>query len=179
MEYQTLVIDRCYVPVQRISWTDAITMWWTGRAEILEEYDEVVRSPSREMRIPAVVRFVTGRLSYRRTGGARYNPRNLYLRDRGRCQYCGRKLTEAEATKDHFVPRERHGQTNWENILLACLACNQKKGSMTPKQAQMVPLSRPHRPKKGALPLVPGLSRVPADVPALWQPYLRAPRPSL
>jgi len=169
MELQTLVLDRSYQPIRRVPWTEAISLWWSGRAEVLEEYDEVARSPSREVHVPAVVRHVRG-MHRRRTGEARFNRRTVYLRDGGRCQYCGAKVPLDAATYDHLVPRCQGGETVWENILLSCVPCNQKKGGRTAAEARMAPRSMPRRPRAGTLPLVPHVGT--ADVPEVWKTYL-------
>ena len=33
------------------------------------------------------------------------------------------------------MPRSRDGETSWENIVCACVACNVKKGGRTPQEA--------------------------------------------
>ena len=65
-------------------------------------------------------------------------------RDSGkRCAYCEIKLTEAEATYDHKVPRAAGGQTSRENGKVACGDCNQTKKTMSAnafKRKVMCPL---------------------------------------
>ena len=58
------------------------------------------------------------------------------------CQYCGCRLLYVKhhtqkrhrgkrniATCDHFVPRSKGGSSSWENRVIACTECNQKKGA--------------------------------------------------
>jgi 5-methylcytosine-specific restriction endonuclease McrA len=59
--------------------------------------------------------------------------KNIFERDRCQCQYCGKVLPKHELTIDHVIPRSRGGEDTWENLVLACVHCNLKKGSMTPK----------------------------------------------
>jgi 5-methylcytosine-specific restriction endonuclease McrA len=40
-------------------------------------------------------------------------------------------------TIDHVVPRAQGGQSQWENCVLACVACNKGKADRTPEQAGM------------------------------------------
>jgi 5-methylcytosine-specific restriction endonuclease McrA len=70
--------------------------------------------------------------------------KNLLHRDANSCQYC-RKSGE-EMTLDHVIPRSRGGQDTWENIVVACVRCNVRKGSRTPKEAEMPLLKQPSRP---------------------------------
>lgn len=53
-----------------------------------------------------------------------------YDRDGGRCGYCGVELTFEESTIDHITPRSAGGGYIYENLLLACLECNQSKEDM-------------------------------------------------
>jgi 5-methylcytosine-specific restriction endonuclease McrA len=48
---------------------------------------------------------------------------------------------------DHIIPKCQGGVTNWENIVVACLACNSRKAGRTPKQAGMNLLKDPKRPR--------------------------------
>ena len=52
--------------------------------------------------------------------------RNIMIRDRFCCQYCGCKRN---LTIDHVHPQSKGGRNTWENLVTACMACNQKKGS--------------------------------------------------
>lgn len=35
-----------------------------------------------------------------------------------------------KVTRDHQVPRSRGGETNFENLVIACLRCNLEKANM-------------------------------------------------
>jgi 5-methylcytosine-specific restriction endonuclease McrA len=141
----TLVLNATYQPVARIPWQRAITLLFLGKVEVLEEYeDKTIRSVSFEVKMPSVVRFF--RLLKRRKPVVRFSRENVFARDQGRCQYCRRKVSRAEATYDHVVPRSQGGGTNWENIVIACVPCNQHKGGRTPEQAHMKLDKVPARP---------------------------------
>jgi 5-methylcytosine-specific restriction endonuclease McrA len=141
----TLVLNATYQPVARIPWQRAITLLFLGKVEVLEEYeDKTIRSVSFEVKMPSVVRFF--RLLKRRKPVVRFSRENVYARDLGKCQYCRRKVSRAEATYDHVVPRSQGGGTNWENIVIACVPCNQHKGGRTPEQAHLRLERTPVRP---------------------------------
>ena len=53
----------------------------------------------------------------------------LIDRDGPRCVWCGRELWRRDLTLEHVVPRSRGGHTTPENALLACRACNRRRGS--------------------------------------------------
>jgi len=143
----TLVLNATYQPVARIPWQRAITLLFLGKVEVIEEYeDKTIRSVSFEVKMPSVVRFF--RMLKRRKPVIRFSRDNVYARDQAKCQYCGRRVTRAEATYDHVLPRSQGGGTNWENIVIACVPCNQQKGGRTPEQAKMRLALAPTRPTK-------------------------------
>lgn len=78
----------------------------------------------------------------------KFNRRNIYARDRNRCQYCGKKFSSSELSLDHVLPRTLGGKTTWENIVCACLACNVRKGGRTPDQAGMALVAEPVKPRR-------------------------------
>jgi 5-methylcytosine-specific restriction endonuclease McrA len=55
------------------------------------------------------------------------------FRDCGRrCVYCAARLGLEAATLDHVIPLSRGGNHAPGNLVAACIACNQLKGSMLP-----------------------------------------------
>ena len=44
-----------YYPLSLWSWQDAVKAAWLDRVQIVAEYDDIVRSPTTEIRIPSVV----------------------------------------------------------------------------------------------------------------------------
>lgn len=70
--------------------------------------------------------------------------KNLFRRDGMRCQYCGK--SNVQLTIDHIVPRSRGGKEEWENLVVACISCNNKKGNRTPEEAGMKLLCKPKKP---------------------------------
>lgn len=144
---ETLVLNASYQPVARIPWQRAITLLFLGKVEVIEEYeDKTIRSVTFEVKMPSVVRFF--RMLKRRKPVIRFSRENVYARDHGSCQYCGQKVARSEATYDHVVPRSQGGKTNWDNIVIACVPCNQFKGGRTPDQARMRLKSAPSKPTK-------------------------------
>ena len=165
----TLVLDPGYQPVARVPWMRAVTLLFAGKVEVVENYDDwTVRSVTVELKVPCVVRFLRGVRGLKKV--VRFSRENVYARDAGRCQYCQRKIARPEATYDHVVPRSQGGHTRWENIVIACLPCNQKKGGRTPQQAGMKLRTTPHKPK--ALPESVRFTFTPG-MPQAWRSWLR------
>ncbi|MBS2032486.1 MAG: HNH endonuclease [Deltaproteobacteria bacterium] len=165
----TLVLDPGYQPVARVPWMRAVALLFMGKVEVVESYDSwTVRSVTVELQVPAVVRFLRGVRGVKRA--VRFSRENVYARDSGRCQYCGQRVPRPEATYDHVLPRSQGGHTRWENIVIACLPCNQKKGGRTPQQASMKLRTVPAKPK--ALPEAVRFTYTPG-MPAQWRSWLR------
>lgn len=60
--------------------------------------------------------------------------RAVLIRDGRICRYC--TSTDGPFHFDHVVPWSRGGQSNLENIAVACESCNLKKGAKTPAEWQ-------------------------------------------
>lgn len=168
---ETLVLNASYEPVARVPWQRAITLLFSGKVEVVEEYDNrTVRSVSFELKMPSVVRFL--RYLKRRKPVVRFSRENVYARDEGRCQYCRRPVTRAEATYDHVVPRAQGGHTCWENIVISCVGCNQRKGGRTPEQARMALTKPPVKPSR-----LPDVLKITftfqKGMPDSWKSWLR------
>lgn len=61
--------------------------------------------------------------------------REIFERDKWTCQYCGEKLSEENATLDHFIPQSGGGKPNKDNLKTSCLLCNAIKAGKTYEKA--------------------------------------------
>ena len=124
-----------------------------------------IRAVQFRLRVPEVITLTAyDRLP---AAAVTFSRRNIFKRDHYTCQYCGRqgrnqlgndlpdgksfcasagrdKATRLpwqpggeELTIDHVVPRARGGQSRWDNCVLACVECNNRKADRTPEQAKM------------------------------------------
>ena len=103
---QCVVLNATYEPLTLISSRRALILFLEQKATILQEYDEEIHSPSVTFKLPAVIalkRFVKGRQVY--TTPAILTQRNLFVRDKWTCQYCGRSKSQLHGhevlTRDH------------------------------------------------------------------------------
>src|SRR4051812_15668156 len=115
MNAQTLVLTPWYTPHKIISWQTAVVMSFLDKVEIVEEYDEILRSPSVSMKVPAVVRLKKSIGGIKR--GVKFSKLNVLQRDGFRCQYCGAKGSADQLNYDHVIPRAQGGKTGWDNIV--------------------------------------------------------------
>lgn len=178
---QTLVLDVGFQPINRTTMKRAVLLLLKGRAEVVEEYDRTIwagkedkRTATKQFQAPSVIRLIHNVASHSKY--PRFNRHNIWLRDKGRCQYCGTKCPldgEGKFTYDHVIPAAMGGTRRWENIVVACYDCNQRKGGRTPDQAKMRLLSRPVRPRS-----LPGAAQGrgfswSAGMPNGWKQWLR------
>jgi 5-methylcytosine-specific restriction endonuclease McrA len=166
---RVLVLTPSFVPHKVVSWERAITMYFCRKVEIVDSYDEDLRSPSMTMKMPAVVRLTKTPSGIKRS--VKFSRLNVFTRDGFRCQYCGSPKRLGELSYDHVVPRHCGGRTTWENIVSCCYPCNHRKANRTPEQASMRLLRAPVRPK--TLPLMPPRFD-PRDVPPIWAEWVKA-----
>lgn len=166
----TLVLSAAWEPMEVVPWQRAMTLLFTDKVEVLEEYaDRKIRTVRLELAMPSVVRFQ--KMLKHRKKAIRFSRQNVYARDHGRCQYCRARVPRHAATYDHVVPRAQGGRTTWENVVISCMRCNQKKGNRTPEQARLTLASTPVRPTS----LPNGLGLVITYQPGMptgWKQYL-------
>jgi len=162
-----LVLNATYEPVNVCAARRAIILVLNGVARAEEEASNIIHSTRLAMRIPSVIRL----LEYRRIPhqARALSRKNILLRDRNTCQYCGQALAAAELTLDHVVPRSQGGKSAWENLVACCHPCNNRKGDQTPEQAG-IKLQRP--PKPFNLHTSRHLMRLMAHGNGQWRKYL-------
>lgn len=129
-----------YLPLSAVQWKEAIVYMFMDKCDVLEWYDDwIVKSPSWETKVPAVIIL---KEFQRRRRTPRFSKTNLYLRDLYTCQYCNSSFPRKSLTMDHVRPLSLGGKTNWENIVSACGPCNTRKGNkmkMKPKRMPYIP----------------------------------------
>lgn len=137
------------------------------KVEVIREYDREVKSVSRRVRLPAVIRLL--RFVRNNHTSVKFSRKNVFLRDDYTCQYCGKRLEPKYLTCDHIIPRSRGGVTEWMNIVTSCIYCNLKKGDKLPEEGGMLPLKKPLRPSSfHVLMLNVGIKAL----PDYWKDYL-------
>lgn len=181
---ECLVLNADYTPLSIVSWQKAIVWYFRFQhepnygIEIIDFYkDDNIKSTNKSFPIPSIARSTKFfKLTHQELTFSR---KNLFLRDNHKCQYCGETFYINELTYDHVVPKSKWNYANgsptvWTNIVTACLPCNRKKGSRTPKEANMPLISFPFKPRKNPkyLPIANKLSTIRDDIPVEWQPYI-------
>jgi 5-methylcytosine-specific restriction endonuclease McrA len=138
-----LVLNQNYQPLNICRARRAVVMIWRGKAEVVENNSDVMRSACIDIPVPSVIRLVY--LIRRPPIRLKLSRREVFLRDRFTCQYCSKQTRDL--TIDHVIPRRLGGEHSWENVVSACRACNQKKAGRSPQEASMRLLRPPAAPR--------------------------------
>ena len=166
---RTLLLNATFEPLKIISWQRAITLLTQGKVEVIDFYDRDVRGVSITFKLPSILRLLKLVKVRRASREVRFSRANIYQRDKYTCQYCGIKYPAEDLTFDHVTPQVQGGQATWENIVTACLSCNNRKGGRTPGQAGMRLIRPPLKPKW--MPVVT-LTLGIRNAPLSWRDYL-------
>ena len=103
----------------------------------------VIRATTFSLNLPQVI--VLSRYNRIPPRSLKFNRRNVFLRDRHTCQYCGVTSGDSELTIDHVIPRSRGGATGWDNLVVACTCCNTRIGNKLPQEVEMFPRCKPRK----------------------------------
>ncbi|UCE19948.1 MAG: HNH endonuclease [Gemmatimonadota bacterium] len=163
LDRDVLVLNQNYEPLSVCSAKRAIILVFLGKAEIIEHHDLSVRSISRSFPLPSVVRLILYIQIPRK--GVILSRRNVIKRDGHRCQYCS--TTQGAMTVDHVIPKTLGGKDSWDNLVCACIGCNNKKGNRTPEQAHLQLIRQPRVPNR-----ITFIQHFIGIADARWRPYL-------
>jgi len=135
-----LVLNLNYVPVNVCTVRRAIVLLSKGKAELLENHRGQLHTVTDAIDAPSIIRldYMVKRPFLPR----KLSKKEVFLRDRFACQYCGKKAPDL--TLDHVIPRRQNGAHTWENVVAACNRCNLHKAGRTPAEAKMR-LAKPPR----------------------------------
>lgn len=162
-----LVLNRLWQVVNICTAERALCLLCTGHAQVVHEdggvfntfslpewcdisgngptTSAVARTVSLRIRIPHIILLlVFDRLPNKNVKLTRHN---VFSRDKNTCQYCGEKFDRKDLNIDHVVPRDRGGKTTWDNVVCSCLRCNTHKRNRSPRQAGMVLIRKPKKPR--------------------------------
>lgn len=141
-DYEVLLLNANYEPLNVCNIRRAVSLILVGKAEVLTDSQDRVKSSEHEWTAPSVVRM---RYQVRRPmPQLRLSRHSILARDSHTCQYCG---STRDLTIDHVLPRWNGGTNSWDNLVTCCRKCNLKKGDKTPEQAKMKLARKPRRPQ--------------------------------
>ncbi|HLJ29205.1 MAG TPA: HNH endonuclease [Candidatus Angelobacter sp.] len=141
MQTPVLVLNASYEPINICAARRAIVLVLKGLAMPEEENGQCLHAARIAMRVPSVIRLLEYRRIPHQTRAL--SRKNILLRDRNTCQYCGVVMSSNDLTLDHVVPRSRGGSSTWENLVACCHSCNRKKGNHLLVEINMKLLKEP------------------------------------
>jgi 5-methylcytosine-specific restriction endonuclease McrA len=141
MQTPVLVLNASYEPINICAARRAIVLVLKGLAMSEEENGHFLHAARIAMRVPSVIRLLEYRRIPHQTRAL--SRKNILLRDRNTCQYCGVILSSSDLTLDHVVPRSRGGSSTWENLVACCHPCNRRKGNHLLGESDMKLLKEP------------------------------------
>ena len=158
-----LVLNLNYVPLNICTVRRAVVLVGKGKAELLENHRGQVRTVDKLVDVPSIIRLVY--LVKKPFLPRKLSKKEVFLRDRFTCQYCGKK--SQDLTLDHVVPRRQFGAHTWENVVAACSRCNLRKAGRTPVEAGMLLERQPRAPDPN-----PYLILQNRTILEEWRPYI-------
>jgi 5-methylcytosine-specific restriction endonuclease McrA len=160
-------------PLAVISLPRAVNLLLAGKAVVVEQTGEFLRTVRDRFPVPSVIALRTYINVPRRQ--AHWSRRGVLMRDNYVCIYCGaapgslsreKVLTRQDFTVDHIVPRSRGGRDQWTNTACACYHCNHRKGNRLPHEAGMRLNWEPKIPRTSYLVIAIGSG------PDAWKRYV-------
>jgi 5-methylcytosine-specific restriction endonuclease McrA len=128
--------------------------------------DEKIATAHKDIRLPTVVIAK----NYKKIHLKKLIPnrQGIFIRDKGICQYSGKKIPVGDATLDHIIPKSRGGKDTWHNLVLCDKKINHKKGDKTPKEAGLKLLREPYEPD-----LIPLTNFLPKYMHDHWKYFIK------
>lgn len=148
------------MPISVITSEQACKMFYSDRNVRAERfYNQHVKTVNKRFPIPAVL--VTNSKKETFETSRKTSKRILFMRDKGQCVYCKCKLKIREATIDHVIPKSKGGDNSWNNLVISCFDCNNKKTNLSLKEIGYEEINA----KK---PTFVDIYKAPEE----WQPYI-------
>lgn len=166
LEGRVLVLNRLWQAINICNTKRAISLLYQNRArvvvaegEIFNTFDfenwkklssdgsdgEVIKTVSFVMKVPSIILLLFyDQLPVKEI---KFSRKNVFERDKNRCQYCGRRFETKKLNIDHVVPKAAGGLTVWENVVCCCSACNRRKSNRRLEEVGMHLVRKPEKPR--------------------------------
>jgi 5-methylcytosine-specific restriction endonuclease McrA len=144
LQMPVLVLNASYEPINICGARRALVLVLKGVARTEEEHGLTFHAQRNNVTMPSVIRLLEYRRIPHQTRAL--SRKNILLRDRNTCQYCGVVLAPGDLTLDHVIPRSRGGASTWENLVACCHSCNRRKGNRMLNELEDMVLARDPKP---------------------------------
>lgn len=162
---RTLILNAGYEPLAVVSDRRALILVMAGKASVLAGVaGHPVFGIGGIWERPSVI-ILSRYVRVPMASGVPLTRRGVLRRDGHQCAYCGKSAN----TVDHVQPKSRGGADSWDNLVAACVTCNNKKADKTLREMGWELPFAPRQPH-GTAWMVRGMER---PVPQ-WSDYLAA-----
>jgi 5-methylcytosine-specific restriction endonuclease McrA len=160
-----LKLDSAFKPIEIISWEEAFVLTWLKKAYAVEYSDKWVHSSTKKFQVPSVI--VLFRYIDEKFFTLPCTRKNILIRDENRCQYCAICFREGDLTIDHVIPKSKGGSSVWDNVVVACKPCNQKKRDYLVENSPVSLIKLPKKPSYRSI-----IKKRIGNVNLKWKEYL-------
>ena len=129
-----LVLNASYEPIHFTNWKRAVVLLLKEKAQVLSK---------RVIRLLNYIRIPISKIMSEKPSRSM-----IYTRDENKCQYCG---STRNLTIDHVIPKSKGGNHTWENLVVACVSCNTRKGNKLLENTDMKLARKPRAPINKAM----------------------------
>tara|TARA_R100000278_G_scaffold23770_1_gene22117 strand:+ start:1436 stop:2050 length:615 start_codon:yes stop_codon:yes gene_type:complete len=120
---------------------------WTSLP--IRDWDVTISSPSITIRVPTVM--IATQFKHMPKLTKKMCSSTIWERDKGICQYTGKKLSRNTGNVDHVIPKSRGGKDTWSNLVVCDKELNTMKGSKLPHEAGLQLIRSPKEPRSELL----------------------------
>ncbi len=169
-----LLLNASDEPLAVVSLKRAVGLMLADKVDLVRPAaDRELHSAHRAIPVPSVIRLRYYVSVPHRT--VAWSRANVLRRDHYTCQYCGHRMTTAEATIDHVVSQARCKKMNinantWTNTVACCRKCQKRKGDKSMEETGMKFYDHNFTPKR---PRVNYIVFALGSAPDEWRKYIR------
>lgn len=178
-----LVLNKMWIPIRIASVKRCLKLIFADKASIVDPSDYAIYSWDNwvtmdssgdkfaisttrgDLKVPEVIVLLKYDKVYIKD--LRLTKRNLYIRDKYKCQYSGKQVSHREADIDHIIPRSKGGKNSWNNMVVCSKEINRQKANRTPAEAGLKLIKKPTKPSNKHLLIDPKM-----DVPSSWSKFI-------
>ncbi len=141
---KTLLLNSSYEVLSFIPERKMYKLLFKDKVEVISTWDDEIAWYAGKLNHPSILKLKNH--VRRNHSNINFSRKTLVKRDKSTCQYCSKKLTAAQITVDHVLPKAQGGGTSFNNCVVSCRSCNNKKADRTPDQAGMKLIKKPAHP---------------------------------
>jgi 5-methylcytosine-specific restriction endonuclease McrA len=110
----------------------------------IRDFDFYISTVNMKIRVPTAI--VASNFSKMPMRTSKLNRKGVWNRDKGVCQYSGKKLSKDQATVDHIIPKNKGGKDSWDNMVLCDKKINFSKGNKFNHEVGLKLIKHPKEP---------------------------------